>query len=171
MHSPPPPPLPPTVVAVATAPHHWASPSRCGALYAPVLCAGAVLQWASAPLAMKVTVEGVLWRRLSLTRGRSCGCCTGYLCTTCTTGYYRKANACQACPSYAAPLVSVLVPLVLVVVVVGLVFAPLANSRMSTFGVAINLCQFIGMAGQSDVDWPPALDPFFDLFSWSNLNM
>ena len=41
----------------------------------------------------------------------------------------------------------------------------------STFGLIVNLTQFIGMSAQQNVDWPAELDPFFELFSFTNLNM
>ena len=44
--------------------------------------------------------------------------------------YYRRANTCQVCPTYAATLVAVGVPLIVFGVVLALLFMPLANSRM-----------------------------------------
>lgn len=64
----------------------------------------------------------------------------------------------------------------------------------STFGLIVNLAQFIGMSAQQNIDWPEELDPvrsprsrfvhaqpcswlttsglqFFELFSFANFNM
>ena len=61
----------------------------------------------------------------------------GYLCTTCADQFYRRANECQPCPTYAATLVTVAVPTIVLLVVVALLFAPLANSRMVS---VVELC-------------------------------
>lgn len=51
----------------------------------------------------------------------------GFLCSECSTGYYRLSNRCQVCPSYAAALVGIAVPLTLCALVAVLMGLPLSE--------------------------------------------